>query len=216
MTDPLNLHNKPICNTKLSFGQYFNKGIDGYIYNVNETFYNKNVLAKIIKTKTNHGRSINNKIKKEIYFMTIASEADISPKIYKYVTCNINNQEHVIILMEKYGDGTFADLMNKIKNMNKQNTNTISLIRDIQVKMNELFDNLYKLKIKHGDIHASNILYKFTSKTSVELKLIDFGYSRHFNNNEQIYRENRIISTLSGNTSFYKNMININNIIRSR
>lgn len=219
MNDPLNITNTKICNSKFTFGKYWTRGVEGIIYHVKEPFYNKKCIAKIISIKTPHGRSIKQNIKKEIMLMTKSSSAGISPKIYRVFFCNINNQEHAVILMEKYGDGTFSELLNIVKQKCIYNQNTEDLLEDIKLKVNKLVLNLSKLKINHQDLHASNILYKFTSRTTVELKVIDFGIA-NLNNKFGIISKNNspqtpttIISTLSNKTTFRTNMNSLNQYI---
>ena len=216
MSDPLNISNTKICDSKFTFGKYWTRGGEGIIYHVKEPFYNKKCIAKVISTKNSFGRYIKQNIKKEIMLMTKTSSAGISPKIYRVFFCNINNKEHAVIIMEKYGDGTFEELLHILKQKCIHNQNTEDLLEDMKSKVTKLIKHLSKLKINHQDLHASNILYKLTSRTTVELKVIDFGYAKHNNKFGVICKNNSprtptaIISTLSGNTTFRTNMNSLN------
>ena len=181
-----------ICNTNYEILNQYSKGTVGTLYTIKN---NKKKLVKIIPINRRNNRS---SVLKEIHFMTRAAAISITPKIYNAKFCEYNGRKYAFIVIEKYGQGTLEDLFTAFNNMNFNRTKNNSVLQDVGNKIINLFDNLYSIGIIHGDLHAQNILYRLTKSGNISLKLIDFGYSKSINDNENYDRENKCIQSLNG------------------
>ena len=188
----MNFTGEKICNTKYVMAEQFSKGTVGTLYNVKD---NKKLLVKVMPINRRDNRS---SIMREINFMTKAAAKAVTPKIYNAKFCEYNGKKYVFLVIEKYGEGTLEDLFSAFNNMNFRRQKNNSILQDVGEKITNLLDNLYSIGIIHGDLHAQNILYRLTKSGKIYLKIIDFGYSKIINNNENYNREDKCILSLNG------------------
>ena len=149
-----------ICNTSYVIESEFSKGASGIIYNLKD---NKKKLVKILPIKRNYNKK---NALSEISFMTRTAAMSISPKIYNAKFCKIKGENYAFIIMEKYGNGTLEDMFEVFNEMKLNNKE----LQNIGKKISTLLDNLYKLEIIHGDLHARNILYKIQKSGKIEFR----------------------------------------------
>ena len=188
----MNFEGRTICNTKFIIDEKFSKGTVGTVYTIKDK--NK-LLVKIIPIKRSNNRQ---NVLREIGFMTKAAAISLTPKIHNAKFCKVNGKDYAFIVMEKYGEGTLEEMFGAFNNMNFNRYRNNSVLQEVGNKIIILFNKLYSIGIMHGDLHAQNILYKLTRSGNIHLKIIDFGYSKTINNNENYNRENHNIGSLNG------------------
>ena len=133
------------------------------IYESSSKILGDKILAKVIDKRYTWFNI--KSIKNEIKLFKKASDAGISPKYYGSNSLDNQNDPNFIIFMEKWGDGSLADLFKK----NQSLRNNVSIKKSVQ----KLIVDIYLAGIAHNDLHIHNILYKKT-KNKIELKVIDF------------------------------------------
>ena len=145
-----------------------------YIYESSSKIKGNNILAKVIPKR--YKWVAKSTINSETELFKKASDAGISPMYHGL----ISNIDYNIIFMEKWGDGSLADLFKK----NQSLRNNVSIKKSVL----KLIDDIHAAGIVHKDLHIHNILYKKTNN-KIELKVIDFGNAKLLKNGNKLKKE---------------------------
>ena len=126
----------------------------------NETPYifNKNILNKEIDISEHILKKINNS--------SIIHCEDI-----------FETKDKVYIIFTYYNQGNLLDFFQQVYPQFKINNEKIFLIDKIIKQLISTFNYLEKFGITHRDLKPENILVTYTSKTNVNIHLIDFGFA---------------------------------------
>lgn len=150
-------HKKKNIDRYEKIKQLGNKGKDGIVFLVKEKKSGEYYAMKTFKKNKSE-----KKILLEYELQKIASEYDISPKVY-----NIDTVDNYII-MEKMDSHLFQKMEKNNRQLN---------ISD-QKKIIKLYKNLDKAKVFHGDVNILNYMFK-----DKKLYMIDFGMSKKIDDN---------------------------------
>lgn len=178
--DPMNLKGKKICGDR--FDLYFNDVFSSsnyYVYSLcrdRELNDCQETLAKLYPITPWHTSSV---IAKEIEYITRASNLGVTPTLIGVEQCEYNGSDYIIIIMEKYGNGSLTDLLsNGYYEDHKE---------EINRQLKHILDELYDSDISHGDLHSENFLYKMKDDGEIELKIIDFDLAEPLGSNKRDY-----------------------------
>lgn len=160
--------------------------------------------VKIDETKNHIGEDENffykiilkGTVNDEIYFLNLLKNKDIIPNIISIDDCLSDGELASVVIMEKY-DGTLDDYLNSTSDITKIMS---SLQRIIQksLKLNFIY------KVRHGDFHGYNIVYKKLSNSEIKWSFIDFGLSMHYDEqNKNIKNNNESEFSSKSNYSKY-------------
>ena len=135
---------------------------DGGIYRIINHNYNKhtkipNIAVKLIDP------SENTNYKKEIIITKIASDSEISPKVFDSCTVKLDGKLMYGLVFEYLDNAKTLDYILNDKKLNKRIVSEIKILLDV----------MYNNGIIHNDLHGENVLFNKSGRPY----LIDFGMS---------------------------------------
>ena len=132
----------------------------------------------------------------DVYIYEKLKGSTIIPDLLSVDECYYNNKKSLLIKTERY-DGTFYDYVNK---EDPPEDELINSIREIIFK-SLLLNCMYK--IRHGDFHQQNIVFKRTP-VGVKWAFIDFELATQYDENLNIIKGKGYEYDDGKNPSFYK------------
>ena len=104
----------------------------------------------------------------------------LTPKVFLYKECIHEGLPSILIKMEKY-DGDLSDYID-----------TNPTLEELTQSLQEIIDKSLQLnlihKIRHGDFHMGNIVYKKMPQGSLKWAFIDFELSAIYDHNDQLLK----------------------------
>ena len=166
------------CFKNYTFIRYINEGHFGKTYLVK-----KNKKQYVIKTinlsryldPSRESRFKIEDINHEIENHLTLSKLGITPKIYEYYMCDIDNNPHVLIVMEYMNMGTLWDYLTAGNTFTKK----------MKVQLKKKIDLMHSKGIFHNDFHEQNILLHRNDSLDIEVYISDLGLSKSVEKMEQ-------------------------------
>ena len=166
--------------------QSLGKGTFGNVYLYKHKISNKLFAVKIIDKLKEEYKGTSQYLQSEIDILNKLKHPNII-KLEK----TIDNQNHLLIIMEYCNGGTLSECLQKYINKNNTKGFTEEIIQHI---MRQIVDALYFIhsnNIIHRDLKLKNIMVNFDNEIEranlnmmkAKVKIIDFGLSKQLSNN---------------------------------
>jgi len=162
----------------LAVSSLLGKGMFGSVYKVDSK---RAVKIQVVKHSYMHTLGLPRHIKLEQEISKKAGEWGVGPKVYDtYICCGKDKKCYIVMYMELLKGKPLDDFVKTAKKTDIDRAHKL---------ISDKINLLHKNRILHSDLHDRNI-YVHKTRAGLEVKLIDFGLAKYFDDDLVETKEN--------------------------